>query len=161
VRALSWWQDFVLRKKNEELKILSVPAQHSHDAQTNQELGIVNGYVLKYSGSGITYTIYWTGDTVWFDEMDEIKKAAGDLDLLIPHLGAVGMDGPFGLMILNSHEAVKLVELMAPHVIIPVHHHTFSHYIEPANIFQKALESSEYRERLILLDEGKIIDFHK
>jgi N-acyl-phosphatidylethanolamine-hydrolysing phospholipase D len=57
MRALSWWQESVLRKKNEVLKILIVPARHSRDAQTNQELGIVNGYVLKYSANGITYTI--------------------------------------------------------------------------------------------------------
>jgi N-acyl-phosphatidylethanolamine-hydrolysing phospholipase D len=161
IQGLGWWQEFVLTKENESLKLISVPAQHSHDAQTNQELGIVSGYILKYSANGITYSIYWTGDTVWFDEMDEIKKAVGDLDLLIPHLGAVGMDGPWGLMTLNSNEAVKLVELMEPQAIIPIHHHTFSHYVEPANIFQEGLENSEYQERLILLDEGKIINLDK
>jgi L-ascorbate metabolism protein UlaG (beta-lactamase superfamily) len=74
IQGITWWQEFVLTKDNETLKLISVPAQHSHDAQTNQELGIVSGYILKYSANGITYTIYWTGDTVWFDEMDEIKK---------------------------------------------------------------------------------------
>jgi L-ascorbate metabolism protein UlaG (beta-lactamase superfamily) len=161
IQGLTWWQEFVLTKDNETLKLISVPAQHSHDAQTNQELGVVSGYILKYSANGITYTIYWTGDTVWFDEMDEIKKAVGDLDLLIPHLGAVGMDGPWGLMTLNSNEAVKLVELMEPQAIAPIHHHTFSHYIEPVSLFQEKINNSEYKNRLFIFNEGEMFDFNQ
>lgn len=161
IQALDWWQEFVLTKDNETLKLISVPAQHSHDAQTNQELGIVSGYILKYSANGITYTIYWTGDTVWFNEMDEIKKAVGNLDLLIPHLGAVGMDGPWGLMTLDSEEAIKLVVLMEPQAIIPIHHHTFSHYIEPISLFQEKINKSEYKNRLFIFNEGEKLDLHK
>jgi N-acyl-phosphatidylethanolamine-hydrolysing phospholipase D len=91
--------------------------------------------------------------------MDEIKKAAGDLDLLIPHLGAVGMGGPWGLMTLNSNEAVKLVELMAPHAIIPIHHHTFSHYVETVDLFQKELENIKHTRRLFILHQGESLCF--
>ena len=155
IQGLTWWQEFVLTKDNETLKLISVPAQHSHDAHTNQELGIVSGYILKYSANGITYTIYWTGDTVWFDEMDEIKKAVGDLDLLIPHLGAVGMDGPWGLMTLNNDEAMRLVELIEPQAIVPIHHHTFSHYVEPVSLFQEKTKGGKYQNRLFILHEGE------
>ena len=157
IQALDWWQEFVLKKENAELKILSVPAQHSHDERTNQELGIVNGFILNHSQGGSTYTIYWTGDTIWFDGMSRIKDIAGMVNLLIPHLGAVGMDGPWGLMTLNANEATRLVELMEPQAIIPIHHHTFSHYIEPIGAFQKELQYSKYEKSLSLLHEGKTI----
>jgi N-acyl-phosphatidylethanolamine-hydrolysing phospholipase D len=143
------------------MKLISVPAQHSHDAQTNQELGIVSGYILRYSANGIIYTIYWTGDTIWFDELDEIKKVVADLDLLIPHLAAVGMAGPWGLMTLNSDEAIKLADLMEPQAIIPIHHHTFSHYVEPISLFQEKINNREYKNRLFILNEGEMLDLNQ
>ena len=93
--------------------------------------------------------------------MDEIKKVVGNLDLLIPHLGAVGMDGPWGLMTLDSEEAIKLVVLMEPQAIIPIHHHTFSHYIEPISFFQEKINKSEYKNRLFIFNEGEKLDLHQ
>jgi N-acyl-phosphatidylethanolamine-hydrolysing phospholipase D len=161
LQSLLWWQEFILVRGNEELRIISVPARHSHNEQTNRELGVVNGYIFDYSADGSTYRIYWTGDIVWFDELQEIKKTIDKVDLLLPHLGAVGVDGPWGLMTLDAREAVRLVELFEPYIIIPIHHHTFSHYVEPIRVFQGKLRNSTYENRLILLHEGETINLNR
>ncbi|MDX5421237.1 MAG: MBL fold metallo-hydrolase [Hymenobacteraceae bacterium] len=136
---LGWWQEKVLERNGEVLRLVALPANHSHDQVTNKDLGVVNGYALQYSKGSDAYTIYWTGDTVWFDEIKEIKERLGRIDLLVPHMGAVGKNGPWGLMTLDSEEAVKVMEAVQPGLVIPVHHHTFSHYTEPISLLQKKL----------------------
>jgi L-ascorbate metabolism protein UlaG (beta-lactamase superfamily) len=71
------------------------------------------------------------------------------------------MDGPWGLMTLNSEEAIKLADLMEPQAIIPIHHHTFSHYVESVNLFQERLQDSKYGKRLFILREGETINRNK
>jgi hypothetical protein len=34
----------------------------------------------------------------------------GPVDVLVPHLGAVGRDGPWGLMTMDAEEAAHLIE---------------------------------------------------
>ena len=71
------------------------------------------------------------------------------------------MDGPWGLMTLNSNEAVKLVELMEPQAIVPIHHHTFSHYVEPVSRFQEKLQDSEFGKLLFMLREGETFNLNR
>ncbi|WP_439879651.1 MBL fold metallo-hydrolase [Pontibacter sp. MBLB2868] len=152
-QPLGWWEEVLLEKEGEKLRIMGLPANHSHDEPTNEALGIVNGYELQYTSGNFAYTIYWTGDTVWFDEIREIKKRLGKVDLLIPHMGAVGKDGPWGLMTLDSGEATKVVEIIKPFTVIPVHHHTFSHYTEPISPLVEKMVNSP--SELRVLTEGQ------
>ncbi len=152
-KPLGWWEEMVLEKGSEKLRITGLPARHSHDQETNKELGIVNGYAFQYTSGNFTYTIYWTGDTVWFDEMLKIKEQLGKVDLLVPHMGAVGKDGPWGLMTLGSEEASKVVEIIQPTVVIPIHHHTFSHYTEPISLLAEKLSNNP--AQLQVLSEGQ------
>jgi N-acyl-phosphatidylethanolamine-hydrolysing phospholipase D len=159
IHGLGWWEKRTLHKNGETLRVVSVPAQHSHDKQTNHDLGVVNGYILQHSANSQTFTIYWTGDTVWFDELAQIKQHFPQIDLLVPHLGAVGVDGPWGLMTLDSAEATRMVELFQPKAIIPIHHHTFSHYVEPIMKFEERFRTNGSATRLIVLKEGQLIQF--
>ncbi|PRY03129.1 L-ascorbate metabolism protein UlaG (beta-lactamase superfamily) [Pontibacter ummariensis] len=152
-RPLGWWEVTLLEKQGETLRIISLPASHSHDPATNNDLGVVNGYALQYTSDQFTYTVYWTGDTVWFEGIREIKERLGKIDLLVPHLGAVGKGGPWGLMTLDSEEAAKVVDTVQPVTVIPVHHHTFSHYTEPISFLEERLQHSPTDLRV--LQEGE------
>jgi L-ascorbate metabolism protein UlaG (beta-lactamase superfamily) len=153
--GLTWWQTLDLERGDDRLSITAVPAQHSHDEVINAELGLGNGYLFEYLSGETPVRVYWTGDTVWFDEMREIQERAGEIDLLVPHLGAVGIDGPYGMMTLDSLEAVRVIELFQPRWVIPIHHHTFSHYVEPVSVLEERLAGTPYAERLKVLKEGE------
>jgi N-acyl-phosphatidylethanolamine-hydrolysing phospholipase D len=115
---------------------------------------VVNGYLIEHQAPDHLCRIYWTGDTVWFDELNIIQQKVGPLDVLVPHLGAVGVDGPFGMMTLNSAEAARMIELFRPKSVIPIHHHTFSHYVEPVEILQDMLHGTQSELSLHILKEG-------
>ncbi len=154
VNGLQWWQHYRLAKGEEKLLITAVPAHHSNNLKIDQDLGTVNGYVFQYNDSEV-HKVYWTGDTVWFDEVAAIRDFTGKLDLLLPHMGAVGAGGPKGRMTLDAVEAARLVELFDPKVVIPIHHHTFSHYQEQAEIFQVRVKENGYTGQFLLIPEGE------
>jgi L-ascorbate metabolism protein UlaG (beta-lactamase superfamily) len=153
--GLEWWQTLDLEQDDRRLSITAVPAQHSHDEVINAELGVGNGYLFEYLSGETPVRAYWTGDTVWFDEMREIQERSGPIDLLVSHLGAVGKDGPYGMMTLDSKEAARVIELFQPKWVIPIHHHTFSHYVEPVSVLEELLAGTVYEERLKVLKEGE------
>jgi N-acyl-phosphatidylethanolamine-hydrolysing phospholipase D len=157
VEGMDWRQERSWHKHGERLRLLALPAHHSHDAQVSHELGVVNGYLLEHhtDADADAFRIYWTGDTVWFDELHQIAEEIPDLDLLLPHLGGVGKDGPWGLMSLDAAEAARVVRVTRPRTVIPVHHSTFSHYVEPISELAKALATSRYTGQLVILDEGQ------
>jgi N-acyl-phosphatidylethanolamine-hydrolysing phospholipase D len=155
VDGLDWRQERSWHKNGERLRAVALPAHHSHDAQVSHELGVVNGYLLEHSSDEASVRIYWTGDTVWFDELTLLAEEVPDVDLLLPHLGGVGKDGPWGLMSLDAAEGTRMVRTLRPRAVIPIHHSTFSHYAEPISEFAQALASSDYTGQLVVLDEGQ------
>jgi N-acyl-phosphatidylethanolamine-hydrolysing phospholipase D len=155
VEGMDWRQERSWHKHGERLRVLALPAHHSHDAHVRRELGVVNGYLLEHRTDAAAFRIYCTGDTVWFDELHQIAEELPDVDLLLPHLGGVGKDGPWGLMTLDAAEGTDVVRVTRPRTVIPVHHSTFSHYVEPVSVFAKALATSRYTGQLVVLDEGQ------
>lgn len=141
--------------QDERIIMKGVPAQHSADPDVNTDLEVVNGYMISYVEEGRSRRIYWTGDTVWFDGLSGIQADAGAIDLLIAHIGAVGDGGPWGRMTLDGSEAARLAKLFQPGTVIPIHHHTFSHYVEPVTVFEKAMDTAGTSIRTVVLSEGE------
>jgi N-acyl-phosphatidylethanolamine-hydrolysing phospholipase D len=155
VHGLDWGQERSWHKDGERLRAMALPALHSHDEQVSHELGVVNGYLLEHRSGEATFRIYWTGDTVWFDELPQVAEELPTVDLLLPHLGGVGKDGPWGLMSLDAVEGTRVVRTLRPRAVIPIHHSTFSHYVEPISQFTRALASSDYTGQVVILNEGR------
>ena len=120
--------------------------------------GPSNGYVIEYQKGGEIYRVYWTGDTVWFDGMEEIKQRVRFADFLLPHLGAAGEGGPLGRLTMDANDAVRLAVLLQPTLIVPIHHHTFSHFTEPVAVFERKLKGARFFGHLVVLKEGESIE---
>ncbi|MBS7232620.1 MBL fold metallo-hydrolase [Flavobacterium psychroterrae] len=148
VGALEWSDTLTLQKAGESLKITAVKSMHAQEP-LNSELGKGNGYIIEYSSGKSFFRIYWTGDTVWFDEIASYTKY-GKIDLLIPNMGAPG-NGKRGL---DALQALKIITALNPKKIIPVHHTTFSHYAEPISVLQSELSKTKYKKRLQLVPLG-------
>jgi L-ascorbate metabolism protein UlaG (beta-lactamase superfamily) len=77
--------------------------------------------------------------------------------LLLPHLGGVGGDGDLGLRTMNSEEAVSLVRLVDPKLVVPIHHTTFAHYREPIEALEQRADEAGLGPRFDFPTEGKSI----
>lgn len=155
-RGLPWTDTIVLTKGAETLRIIAIKARHAAKEPLNSELGEVNGYVLEYKSGRSSYRIYWSGDTVWFDDMQNLLQY-GRIDLFIPHMGAVGADGHIGRRGLNTAETLQIIRLLQPSLIIPVHHTTFTHYVEPVSVLYNAVHQTPFKKRIVKVKEGKIV----
>lgn len=150
--GLEWQEERTWSKDGERLRVLALPAHHAHDEQADHELGVVNGYLIEHEAHGKTFAVYWTGDTVWFDALAETAEKLPPLDLLLPHMGGVGKEGgPWGMISLDAVEGTRVVELTNPKTVIPLHHSTFTFYVEPIT----ELAASRYAGDLVILREGE------
>jgi L-ascorbate metabolism protein UlaG (beta-lactamase superfamily) len=153
VGGMDWGAVRTWHRDGQTLTIRAIPAHHAHDAAADHELGMVNGYVIEHGDTA--ERIYWTGDTIWFEAMAGLVRSMPHIDLLLPHLGGVGRGGPWGTISLDAVEGVRVVRLVQPGAVIPIHHTTFSHYAEPISAFVDRLRTSDYRGELVLLAEGE------
>jgi N-acyl-phosphatidylethanolamine-hydrolysing phospholipase D len=155
--GLEWGSTVTYNKADESLRITAVQARHAVGDALNTALGKVNGYIIEHNDGHAVYRIYWTGDNVWFDEMQNLTKY-GKIDLLIPDMGAVGSDGKIGRRGLNSGDCLRIITLLDPGTVIPVHHTTFSMYVEPISVLRETLDTTAYKDRLRLPQPGSIIE---
>lgn len=154
--GLSWGDSTVLTKGNETLRIIAVEARHAFFDPLKTALGKGNGYIIEYTNGHKLYRIYWTGDTVWFDELQNDTKY-GKIDLLVPDMGAVGSDGKIGRRGLNAHDCLLISNMLKPARIIPVHHTTFSMYVEPISLLKETMDTTEFKHKLQILKTGQTI----
>jgi len=156
VTGLDWGQDVTWHKDGQHLRVAAVPAHHAHDSAASHELGVVNGYLIEHHTADSAFRIYWTGDTVWFDELHDVTGAMPRVDLLLPHLGGVGKaGGPWGLISLDGVEGSRVTTAVNPETVIPIHHSTFDFYAEPIEEYARHLKASGYTGQLVILREGE------
>ncbi len=158
VRPLDWGEKLTLRHEDVELEVVAVPAHHAHDAQLDHDIGRGNGYVLTWRDAAGAVRAYWTGDAVLSDESRDLATRYGAIDVLLPHLGAVGSDGGLGLRTMNAEEAMTLTARIAPRLVIPIHHTTFGHYREPIVALEQRVAEAAEQKRFRFLAEGETWD---
>lgn len=130
-----------------KVTITAVTAQHSQQPEYLPILGDVNGYWLEFRHGRYRRTVYWTGDS--FAQLDGAPAALRNPDLFIPHLGAVGADGPIGYVSMGWSHALSFARDVQPAIILPIHHSTFSLYREPIELFVDAAKAASFKvERL-------------
>jgi L-ascorbate metabolism protein UlaG (beta-lactamase superfamily) len=91
VKGLEEWQSLEIndsRLPGGKLKITAVPARHTSLGILNPIAGKVIGFVLQMEGSESAY--YISGDTTFFDGINEIAKRFPKIDIAILNTGSAG-----------------------------------------------------------------------
>jgi L-ascorbate metabolism protein UlaG (beta-lactamase superfamily) len=152
VHALDAWEDMYVDLNSSSssgsspphqprLHVTGMPGKHVGDgllSQANDILGAVpptNGWMLELGyGSGNAefscgYRIYISGDTLFVNELEKIPElythAGKPIDLMLVHLGGTTIPGPsmpLLMVTMDAEQGLKLVQLVQPHVTIPIHY---------------------------------------
>lgn len=155
VRGLDWGETTTISAGATTLRVLAVPAHHSHDSETDREVGKGNGYILEWRDGASSYRAYWTGDAVVSDETQHFVDHYGQVDLLLPHMGGVGGDSNRGLRTMNAEEALELTRRVNPKRVMPIHHTTFAHYREPIEALEQLAQEQGESARFRFLKLGE------
>lgn len=159
VKTLDWGEETTVESGDLRVRIVAIGAHHAHDPAVDQQAGKGNGYVFVWEKGASHYVMYWTGDSVLCDEMNGLAGRFGAIDLLLPNMGAVGLDGALGRRTLDAEELLTLEREVNARKIIPIHHTTFSHYREPIEALIQRASAAQISGQLDVIREGDSVAF--
>lgn len=117
-------------------RFYGIPAKHNEIEKDESGRHRFMGYVIKAG----KWSIYHSGDTLWFDELVDLLKPY-NLDLaLLPINGNDPSRKVAGN--LDANEAVKLGKLTGTKMIVPCHYDMFTFNTADVRDFQQAAETN-------------------
>jgi L-ascorbate metabolism protein UlaG (beta-lactamase superfamily) len=123
------WQSIGVKSDRFEIKVTAVPARHG-SLGSHFIVGETTGFVLEWPGQKHG-ALYISGDTVWFNGINEIARRF-QIGTAILHIGKASfpITGPIHFT-LKTREAVRVVKVLHPRTVIPIHYEGWSHFREP------------------------------
>lgn len=132
------------------LKVTATPARHGPEGG---DRGPVTGFVLECrSESG---AVYISGDTVWYDALNEIQKGF-HIDRAILFMGAARVPevGPAHLT-MSAADGIQFAQAFPAAVIIPLHYEGWRHFSESRQDIAAAFAKAGIEHRLHWLEAGR------
>lgn len=132
------------------LRITATPARHG---PADRDGGPVIGFVLT-SGEDPHGAVYVSGDTVWYEGVEEIGRRF-NVRVAILFMGAARVPevGPEHLTF-TAEEAVEAARAFADADIIPLHHRGWAHFSESHRRIEDAFRAAGLEHRLRLVEPG-------
>jgi L-ascorbate metabolism protein UlaG (beta-lactamase superfamily) len=156
--ALDTWGSVTVEKAGSRVRVTSMPGRHGPPV-VEKFLPPVMGSMLEFeSGAGRTaLRLYITGDTLVFDDLNEIPKRYPEIDLGLFHLGGTTIMGI--LLTMNAEQGVQAVRIVNPKKVIPIHYNDYEVFKSPLEDFKRAAAAAGLSERMIYLSHGETYDF--
>ncbi|WP_214401945.1 MBL fold metallo-hydrolase [Pseudonocardia lacus] len=131
--GLDTWQEHVLRRGPEVLRVTSVPGRHG-PVGVHRLLPPVMGSVLDLERDGRrVLRVYVTGDTLNVPELRAVQERFPDVDVMVAHLGGTRVLGV--LVTMDGRHGGDLVELIGPGAVVPVHYDDYGVFHSPLSAF--------------------------
>ena len=71
-------------------------------------------------------------------------KKLGVIDILIPNMGRVGTTGPLGQISMGAKDVVHMANYLKVKSVMPIHHSTYSLYLEPIDQLVKLAKDQKW-----------------
>jgi L-ascorbate metabolism protein UlaG (beta-lactamase superfamily) len=129
-------------------KIIGVPAAHNHIERDDKGACKFMGYVVQFG----EYAVYHSGDTLWFEGLEDILKPYR-LDIaFLPINGNKPERKVAGN--LNPEEAARLGKIIGAQLVIPHHYHLFQFNTEDPKRFEKHCFNYKTSYKVLEIGEG-------
>ena len=143
------WQSETVDIPSGQVKVTGAPARHGPEGH---DRGPVTGFLLQPSGS--SESVYVSGDTVWFDGVEQIKAHA-KVRYAVLFMGAARVEavGPWPIT-MTAEDGVRFAQSFPDATILPVHFEGWQHFSESKNVIQSAFAEAGIAGRLRWMDPG-------
>lgn len=155
--GLDTWQDVQVTKGGTALRVTAMPGRHGPLAVAAL-LPPVMGSMLEFSSAAGRYRIYVSGDTMVYDDIEEIPRRFPGTDLALLHLGGTRLLG-IVTVTMDAKEGVRMLRLIAPHHAIPIHYDDYDVFKSPLSDFQKAVGAAGLADKVSYLKHGETYRF--
>lgn len=153
VRGLTPWEPVSFTVGNVEFEITATPCQHLPG-------GECIGFVLSGPHFGETNgkknAIYFTGDTVYLEELTKIKEKF-HIKAALVNLGAAAVpvaDPPLQIT-MDGHQAAQLIRDLNPGVVIPMHFDGWGHFSESESHVREVFQAEGVENKVYWLKPGQ------
>jgi L-ascorbate metabolism protein UlaG (beta-lactamase superfamily) len=156
--ALDTWQSIAFAKGSNHLQITAMPGTHG-PGLLSALLPPVMGSMLDFqtTGDGTRFRLYISGDTLIHDELKEIPRRFTDIDLALFHLGGTRVVGI--LVTMDAEQGVQALQIIAPHMAIPIHYNDYTVFKSPLEDFQQAVTAAGLAAKVTYLRHGETYTF--
>jgi L-ascorbate metabolism protein UlaG (beta-lactamase superfamily) len=133
VGLVPWATTTVPLPDGRNLVITGTPARHG-PVGIEPVTGEVVGFVLSIEGNP---DIYVTGDTVWYEGINEVAQRFDNVGLAVLFAGAAQPRGPFNVT-MDTNDAIEAATRFKNAKIASVHNFGWSHFKQSQEDLQKA-----------------------
>ncbi|CCO34935.1 N-acyl-phosphatidylethanolamine-hydrolyzing phospholipase D, mitochondrial Short=NAPE-PLD [Rhizoctonia solani AG-1 IB] len=155
VHAINPWQTLPLKIGGKAFSITGTPCVHVPGGETTGF--ILHAESFGTSLEGLPNAIYFSGDTIYIEELAQMRKKF-HIVLAVINLGgatAPTPDGPVPIT-LDGKSAVKLVQDIGAEVVVPIHYDSWKHFNEPSTESSKIFVEAGLKDKVIWLEPGVV-----
>jgi L-ascorbate metabolism protein UlaG (beta-lactamase superfamily) len=115
--------------------------------------------MLEFAPHGNSaYRIYVSGDTMVYDDIDDIPRRFPNIDLALLHLGGTRLLG-VATVTMDGEDGVRMLKLIAPQRAIPIHFNDYDVFKSPLSDFQREVERAGLQDKVSYLKPGESYAF--
>jgi L-ascorbate metabolism protein UlaG (beta-lactamase superfamily) len=156
--ALETWDSVTVEKGDAHVTLTAMPGKHG-PALADLLLPDVMGSMLEFAVDERrpALCLYISGDTLVFDQLQEIPRRYPSVDLGLFHLGGTRMMGL--LLTMDAEQGVEAIRIIDPREAIPIHYNDYEVFKSPLEDFQRAVEAAGLSDRVRYLAHGQTYEF--
>lgn len=158
LQSLQTWETLAIAKGDARVRITSMPGKHGPGILA-AALPPVMGSMLEFQSTADKriFRLYISGDTLIYEDIKEIPKRYPDIDLALLHLGGTKI---FGILLtMDAKQGVQAIQIIAPHLSIPIHYDDYTVFKSPLEDFVQAVKEAGLEERVRYLNRGETYNF--
>lgn len=138
----------------ENITIRRTPGQHGPEDWA-ERLGTVSGFIFQADGEP---TLYWMGDTIWYDEVRDIVKDVQP-DVIVTHSSGAVL-GDSAPIVMDARQTVAVCQSATNAAVIATHLDALDHgTVTRALLRTYAHEKGVSEHRLLIPEDGDMLTF--
>jgi L-ascorbate metabolism protein UlaG (beta-lactamase superfamily) len=155
IEELRTWDAFELRKGPYRVRVTAVPGRHGPPV-VDLVLPDVMGSIVDLESPDGAHRLYISGDTLVFDDLDEIPARFPSIDVGLFHLGGTRV---LGLMVtMDGEQGIRAVQIINPAQAIPIHYDDYDLFTSPLSDFIEAVREAGWEDRVTYLERGQSVE---
>jgi L-ascorbate metabolism protein UlaG (beta-lactamase superfamily) len=157
--GLSKWDRLEVEKGQARVRITAAPGRHGKVGM-QALLPTVMGSVLDFGPdtAAPSYRMYISGDTLVYDDLNDIPQRFPGIDLALLHLGGTRILGVFKVT-MDGKDGVQLMQIVQPKHAIPIHYNDYDVFKSPLADFAREVKAAGLEQKVTYLAHGQTYTF--
>ncbi len=139
----------------ENIHITRTPGKHAGNIKWEDILGTVAGFIFKAENEPV---VYWAGDTVLYDEIENIITSVKP-DIILTHSCGAKLDDS-GPIVMDAEQTIAVCKLAPNAIVVATHLNALDHgTVTRADLRAYAEKNGVSKDQLLIPEDGQTLTF--